>query len=77
MINLYLFSWTVFLFSTHEVMDECLAQKALIESRQYEAVFSAECIQVTKHEEETHNSNTDQTISKREDVYFADFPSLQ
>tara|TARA_R110000787_G_scaffold179596_1_gene291472 strand:+ start:202 stop:414 length:213 start_codon:yes stop_codon:yes gene_type:complete len=29
------------------------------------------------NEEEAHSSNTDQAISKRQDVYFADFPSLQ
>jgi len=74
MVNLYIFSWTVFLFSAHETMDGCLAQKALIERGPYEEKFWVECIYIN---EEANNSKPTTAVSTRADVYFADPPSLQ
>tara|TARA_B100001167_G_scaffold158240_1_gene105645 strand:+ start:270 stop:497 length:228 start_codon:yes stop_codon:yes gene_type:complete len=74
MVNLYIFSWTVFLFSAHETMGECLDQKALIERGPYEERFWVECIDIN---EKKNSSEPDQAISARANVYFTDPPSLQ
>ena len=74
MFNLYLFSWTIILFSAHETIDECLDQKALIERGPYEERFWVECIYIN---EEENNSKPYKEISKGANVYVANSPSLQ
>jgi hypothetical protein len=74
MFNLYLFSWTIILFSTHETMEGCLDQKALIEIREYNERLWAECIYIN---EEANNSNPNTAVSTGANVYFTDPPSLQ
>jgi len=74
MVKLYLFSWTVILFSAHETMGECLALKALIERGPYEERFGSECIYIN---EEENNSKPYKEISKGANVYVANSPSLQ
>ena len=74
MFNLYLFSWTIILFSAHETMEECLAQKALIERGPYEEQFWSECIDIN---EKKNSSEPTTAVSARANVYVADPPSLQ
>ena len=74
MVNLYLFSWHVFLLATYPTMEECLKKKAFIEKGEYYSDFKAECIWT--EESGKGLPEEDKEIRERPDVYFADLPTL-